>query len=177
MEFFYNVIVLNLVPFALLICIVTFVHEWGHFIVARYFGVRVEVFSIGFGKKIFQWKWRDTNFCISILPFGGYVKMFGINPNEDVAEHEKKHAFKHKGVWPRIAIVSAGPLINCIFAILLFAFIAFWGEPFPKAVIGDVAKKSHPYKLGFRSGDKIVSVDGQKITHWSGFQDYVKKRS
>ncbi len=177
MDFFYNYIFLNIIPFSILICLVTFVHEWGHFIVARKCGVKVEVFSIGFGKKLWVWRWGDTHYCLSLLPLGGYVKMFGVQPQEDVPENQKKYAFKHKTVLQRMAIILAGPLINLIFAVLLFAFIALWGEPYAQPVVGDVKVHSHPYKLGFRSGDEIISIDGKAISHWGEFESSLEDKA
>ena len=107
------------VPFVVLLGILIFVHEFGHFIVARFCGVRVEVFSLGFGKKIFQYKRGDTNYCVSIIPLGGYVKMFGDQPGAEVSEEDKKFSFTHKTVWQRISIVLAGPLMNFFFAIFI----------------------------------------------------------
>ena len=103
------------VPFVVLLGILIFIHELGHFMVARWCGVRVEVFSLGFGKKIFSHKKGDTTYCISIIPLGGYVKMFGEQPGESISEEDKKHSFTQKNVLQRIAIVLAGPLMNFFF--------------------------------------------------------------
>ncbi|HND85376.1 MAG TPA: site-2 protease family protein, partial [Pseudobdellovibrionaceae bacterium] len=105
------------VPFFVLLGILIFVHELGHFLVARWCGVRVETFSLGFGKKIFQYKKGDTVYALSIIPLGGYVKMFGDQIGEDISESEKKFAFTLKSLPQRVAIVSAGPLMNFVFAI------------------------------------------------------------
>ena len=102
----------KIVPFVTLLGILIFVHELGHFLVALWCGVKVEVFSLGFGKKIFSFKRGDTTYCLSIIPLGGYVKMFGEQPGEQIPESEKSLSFTHKSVWQRIAIVLAGPLMN-----------------------------------------------------------------
>ena len=94
-------------PFFLLLGLLIFVHELGHYLVAVYFGVRVETFSLGFGKKIFSYKRGDTTYCLSIIPLGGYVKMYGDDPTANIPEEQKKYSFLHKPVWPRIAIVLA----------------------------------------------------------------------
>src|SRR4051812_21899251 len=107
------------VPFIVLLGILIFVHELGHFLVARWCGVRVEIFSLGFGKKIFSYKKGDTTYCISIVPLGGYVKMFGEQPGENVSPALKKYSFTHKNVYKRIAVVLAGPLMNFIFAVFI----------------------------------------------------------
>jgi regulator of sigma E protease len=94
--------------FVLLLGLLIFVHELGHFAVAKWCGVRVEVFSLGFGKKLFSIKRGDTTYCISLIPLGGYVKMFGDEINAQLPDSEKQHSFTHKSVWKRIAIVLAG---------------------------------------------------------------------
>src|SRR5688572_19351866 len=127
-----------IVPLIILLGLLIFVHELGHFLVAKYYGVRVEVFSLGFGKKIFSHKRGDTEYCISLIPFGGYVKMFGDDPTAEVPAEEKKFAFNHKPVGQRIAVVLAGPLMNFFFAILLFMMITLIGEETIQPVIGDI---------------------------------------
>lgn len=161
---------LAVVPFVLLLGILIFVHEFGHFIVARWCGVKVEVFSLGFGKKIFQYKRGDTVYALSIIPLGGYVKMFGEQSAEGVTEENKAVSFTHKNVWQRIAIVLAGPLMNFFFAILIFFVIGLIGEEHHKPVIGDIAQESFAYKSGFRSGDTIQSINGTPVRSLEDFQ-------
>ena len=177
MAFFYENIILNIVPFVILVLVVVSIHEWGHFIVARLCGVRVDVFSIGFGKKLLSWKKGDTEYRIALLPLGGFVKMFGAHHKEEVPENLKSQAFIHKSVYQRIAIVAAGPLINLILAIFIFAFVAMWGEPFAKPTVGDVEKNSPAYTAGFRSGDEVLAVGDQKISHWRGFEEKLSQSS
>ena len=97
-----------IVPFIVLLGLLIFVHEMGHFLVAKFFGVRVEVFSLGFGKKILKYKHGDTTYALSLIPLGGYVKMFGDDPNAPIAEEDKKYSFTHKPVFQRIGVVIAG---------------------------------------------------------------------
>jgi regulator of sigma E protease len=156
----------SIVPFVILLGILVFVHEFGHFIVARLNGVRVEVFSLGFGKKIFQYKRGDTNYCISIVPLGGYVKMFGDQPGADVSEADKGHSFTHKNVWRRISIVLAGPLMNFFFAVLVFFIVAIIGEDFRTTNVGDISPETKAYQYGLRSGDKVVAVDDSPVLTW-----------
>jgi len=150
-------------PFITLLGVLIFVHELGHFLVARWCGVRVEVFSLGFGKKIFQYKPGDTNYCISIVPLGGYVKMFGDQPGVDVSEEERKYSFTHKTVWQRIAIVLAGPLMNFFFAILIYSIIAIIGENLKSTKLADITPGSPVEKAGLRSGDLIVAVNNTPV--------------
>ncbi|MBT4760099.1 MAG: RIP metalloprotease RseP [Bdellovibrionaceae bacterium] len=165
------------IPFFLLLGVLIFVHEFGHFSVAKFFKVRVEVFSIGFGKKIFQYKKGDTNYCLSLIPLGGYVKMFGDDPSKDIPEEEKKYSFLHQPVWPRIAIVAAGPLINFFFAILIFFVMGLIGGPTLPAQVGDVDLNSAAYSTGFRSGDTVISVNGQKVYFWTGFSKIIEENA
>lgn len=158
------------VPFFVLLGILIFVHELGHFLVARWCGVRVETFSLGFGKKIFQYKKGDTVYALSIIPLGGYVKMFGDQIGEDISESEKKFAFTLKPLPQRVAIVSAGPLMNFIFAIAVFAMIGLIGTDVPQAVIGEVTPSSPAELAGMRSHDRILSADGVSVSSQDAFQ-------
>lgn len=165
---------MNFAPFFILLGLLIFVHEMGHFLVAKFFGVRVETFSLGFGKKIFSFKRGDTTYCLSLIPLGGYVKMYGDDPSADVPESEKKHAFLHKPVMQRIWIVLAGPLMNLFFAILLFTTIGGVGTEMTGPFLGDVADGSKAYDAGFRSGDKVVQVAGEPTPTWSHLQRKVE---
>jgi regulator of sigma E protease len=163
----------SIVPFVLLLGVLIFVHEMGHFLVALWCGVRVEVFSLGFGKKIFQFKRGHTTYCLSIIPLGGYVKMFGDEPGVEVAPELRSQAFTHKKLWQRFAIVAAGPLMNLIISFLIFTLISVLGEEQRLPVLGDVLPGTKAYSLGFRSGDKIVSVDAQPVLTWDQMQNFM----
>ncbi|MGE3680621.1 MAG: RIP metalloprotease RseP [Bdellovibrionales bacterium] len=171
---FFEYLFASVGPFFILLGLLIFVHELGHFLVAKFFGVRVETFSLGFGKKLLRYKKGDTTYCISAIPLGGYVKMFGDDPTADVPEPEKKYAFLHKPVGPRIAIVLAGPLMNLFFAILIFTLIGGVGEDLPGPTVGDVAVDSAAYEDGFRSGDKILAINGEKMPSWVHIKDVVE---
>jgi regulator of sigma E protease len=161
-------------PFFILLGILIFVHELGHFLVAKFFGVRVEVFSLGFGRKILTYKKGDTAYCLSLIPLGGYVKMYGDDPSAEIPSDQKRFAFLHKPVLQRFAIVLAGPLMNLFFAIFVFALIVTVGEDLPGPYLGDIATDSKAYTAGFRSGDKILSIDGRETPIWSLVQKYVE---
>ncbi len=168
--------------FILVLSILVFVHEWGHYIVARMCGVKVEVFSIGFGKELFGRTAKDgTRWKFSLIPLGGYVKLFGdVDPASaghekgvegeggDVrpfTEHEKSQAFFAQPVWKRAAIVIAGPAINYIFAaLLLTGLFAFNGQPVTPPVAAAIIVDSAADKQGFQSHDKVMSIDGKTIT-------------
>lgn len=161
----------NIVPFVLLLGILVFVHEFGHFIVARMCGVKVEVFSLGFGKKILQYKRGDTNYCISLIPFGGYVKMYGEQGGDVVPEDQRHVSFTHKSVWKRIAIVLAGPLMNLLFAILVFGGISYFGEETRAPKIADVQAGSAAEQVGLKAHDNIISVGGTPVRSYEEFQN------
>ena len=162
-----------IVPFVVLLGILIFIHELGHFMVARWCGVRVEVFSLGFGKKIFSHKKGDTTYCISIIPLGGYVKMFGEQPGESISEEDKKHSFTQKNVLQRIAIVLAGPLMNFFFAVLIFSALALVGEEMHKPMLGDIETKTPAYSMGFRSGDVLTGVNGEALKTYEEFNKFI----
>ena len=147
----------------ILLGVLIFVHELGHFLVARFCGVRVEVFSLGFGKKIWKVVRGDTTYCVSIIPLGGYVKMYGDQPNDDVPDSLKAVSFTHKTVWQRISIVLAGPLMNCFFAILIFAVVGIMGVDQRSPQFGDIEQNSPAWSAGLRSGDRILSINSVNV--------------
>jgi regulator of sigma E protease len=172
-------------PFILVLAVLVFIHEWGHYIIARICGVKIEKFSIGFGPEI--WGRNDkhgTRWKICAIPLGGYVQMFGDSdpssaaPAEGVTEgeqvrsftdEEKKVAFFTQPLYKRAAIVFAGPAINYIFAIVvLSALFMFQGQPYMPPVAAKVVEPSAAFDAGIRPDDKIVSVNGEPI---SRFQD------
>jgi regulator of sigma E protease len=150
---------------------VVFIHELGHFWVARRAGVRVEVFSVGFGPELFGWTDRfGTRWKFSAIPLGGYVKMFGQaervleadGRERDMSAEERSVAFHHKRLWQRAAIVFAGPAANYLLTIVAFALLfAIIGQPLLPAVVGEVTKDSAAEAAGIQTGDRIVSINGQ----------------
>ncbi|NJL25095.1 MAG: RIP metalloprotease RseP [Calothrix sp. SM1_5_4] len=162
----FNQLFENIAPFFILLGVLIFVHELGHFLVAKFFGVRVEVFSLGFGKKVLSFTRGETTYCISLIPLGGYVKMYGDDPTADVPPEERGRAFLHKPVLQRIAIVLAGPLMNLFFAVFVFTLIGGIGEELPGPYAGDIQPGTKAYDAGFRSGDKILAINGVNTPTW-----------
>jgi len=156
---------------AIALGILVFIHELGHYFAARMVGMRVEVFSIGFGRPLFKWKWQDVEWQLAWLPFGGYVKIAGMEmgkKNSDPSEVE--NGFFSKSPWKRILVAIAGPLANFILAFLLF--IALWGmggreKPFSEFThyIGWVDPQSELYSLGIKPGDILTKYDGMAYTN------------
>ena len=147
------------------------IHELGHYWVARWCGVKVLRFSVGMGKVIFSRKIGpdQTEWVVSALPLGGYVKMLDVRENPDVVltPEERKREFTNQSVWRRMAIVAAGPAANFLLAILLFAALFMHGLPEPVARLRAPDQGSAAYSAGVRSGDLVTSVNGEPIQIWS----------
>jgi regulator of sigma E protease len=158
-------------PFLCVLTVLVFVHELGHYLVARWNGVKVEVFSIGFGPELFGWTDRaGTRWKFSALPFGGYVKMFGELDEGGAAaltEEERSRSFAYKRVGQRMAIVVAGPLANFLFAIVVTAVLfATLGQQLTSTVVGEVTPGSAAAEAGIRPGDKILALNGRPVTRF-----------
>lgn len=167
----------------LLLTILVFVHEMGHYLVARLCGVRVEVFSIGFGPELFgRYDKHGTRWKFSAIPLGGYVKMFGQGANllegeagKAMSPEDRAVAFDHKSVWRRMAIVVAGPAANYVFAILVFALIfVTYGKDVAVPVIGQVTANSAAERAGLQPGDKIVALNGSAIESFDQIAEFVR---
>src|SRR5574337_23301 len=145
------------------------VHEWGHFIAAKLFGVRVDIFSLGFGPRLWGRRRGATDYRISALPVGGYVKMAGDNPSEERSGAPEE--FLSKPRWQRAVIVAAGPTMNILMAVVLVALLYTIGMPEPaylerRAEIGGVGRDTPAEKAGIRPGDRIVEINGVKNPTW-----------
>lgn len=165
-----------LIAFVILLGVLIFVHELGHFIAARLFGVRVEVFSIGFGPKLIAWRRKHTEYRISAVPLGGYVKMFGEDPTAEVAPELASYSFLHQRPWKRALVVAAGPFSNLLLPILLLIGIYLIGYPDLASVIGRVKPGYQAYKAGLLAGDRIVAVDGEKVDTWDEMSARIKNK-
>ncbi|HIP43157.1 MAG TPA: RIP metalloprotease RseP [Aquifex aeolicus] len=162
---------MTILAFLILIGILIWVHEFGHFLMAKLFRVRVEVFSIGFGPAIVRKQWGETLYQIAVIPLGGYVKLFG--EEERISD---PRAFSSRKPWQKILIALGGPLFNFIFTLLVFTLIYTIGIETPKyfkenVVIGYVEKNSLAEKIGLRPGDKIIRIDGYKIKQWDDLRE------
>lgn len=143
-----------------------FVHEIGHFLAAKYAGVKVLKFSLGFGPKIFGRKWGETEYLISIFPLGGYVKLLGESETEEITQEDETRSFSAKSVWKRIIIVFAGPLFNFLLAIVIFGAVYMYGVPVMTAKIGGVQPDSPAFLSGITKGDIITKINHQSIKRW-----------
>lgn len=152
------------------------VHELGHFLAARWMGVGVEKFSIGFGPEVYSKKSGDTLYRLAAAPFGGYVKMVGDEegePEPGTPPADPAKAFNKKPVWRRLLIVSAGPVFNLVFAALIFTVVYMAGINVPDTVIKSVMSDSAAQAAGLKADDRIVSIDGAKIDNWSQLADTI----
>ncbi len=157
---------ITVLAFIFVLGLLVFVHELGHFAVAKWSGIRVETFSLGFPPKMIGFRKGDTEYCISWIPLGGYVKMSGEKPDDEDIEG-KPWEFMSKPVWKRALVIFAGPAMNYILAIaILFGIYYFQGEPVAvedKAAIGEVVADHPAGKAGLMSGDVVVAIDDEPI--------------
>ena len=154
-----------------LVGILIFVHEFGHFIVAKTFGVGVKVFSVGFGRRLFGFEHNGTDYRVCLLPIGGYVLMEGADPfadDDQVREElESPTSLLRAPIWQRLLIVSAGPVFNLVLPVVVLTALFMAGQPSPASVIGTVEYDSPAFAVGLEPGDSIVKVNGQPVELWS----------
>jgi regulator of sigma E protease len=156
----------DLLYFAILCSVLIFVHELGHFVWAKIFGVKVLTFSIGFGPKIVRIRGRETEYCLGILPLGGFVKMLEENRQEPVLPEDRARTFESQALWKRVIIILAGPAMNVLFPVLLY-FAVFAGDTrFLPPSIGQVLP-SHPAEGKLMPGDRVLEVDGERISTYA----------
>ena len=152
--------------FIVVLGILIFVHEVGHFLVARRLGVGVTKFSFGFGPKLAGITRGETEYLISAIPLGGYVKLVGESESDEVPPEEQDRAFYRKPVWVRMAVVAAGPAANLGFAFLVFWLLFLGGVPSLTPKIGEVLPDTPAAHAGLQAGDLVVRVGGKEITTW-----------
>lgn len=157
----------SLIPTAIVLGILILVHEFGHFLACRISGVRVEKFSIGFGPKLVSFKGKETEYVISLFPFGGYVKPSGESVSEVEAGQLRPYDYLAAPVWKRIFIVVAGVLMNYLLSFVLFVAIYMIGRPVPLAQIGDFVKDYPAEASGLQKGDRVVAIDGAPVKLWA----------
>ncbi len=162
---------------AVLLGILVFVHELGHFLLAKMIGVKVLKFSLGFGPKIIGRKFGDTEYLLSAIPLGGYVKMLGEEPGEELSESERTRAYNYQSVWKRFAIIFSGPLFNLVFAAFIFALIFMSGVPTPRPDIGDVEENSPAAASGLLTGDRVEQISGKPVESWNDISGILSKSS
>lgn len=158
---------LTIVSAVILLGVLIFVHELGHFLVAKRCGVGVTVFSLGFGPVLFSFTRGETNYRLSAIPLGGYVRMTGEDPGEELAPELLERSFTHKPAGQRLAIVAAGPLFNVLFAVIAFYLvIVLAGLPQMSTMVGEVIEGQPAALAGLQKDDVIVAIDGQPVGLW-----------
>jgi regulator of sigma E protease len=168
MDYFYS--------FIIVLGILIFFHELGHFLAARIFGVGVEKFSLGFGPRIIGKTYGITDYRISAIPLGGYVKMIGEEPGAEIDPKDIPISFTHKHVLKRICIVAAGPLFNFLLAVFIFfGFFQIYGIHTLKPIVGNIQKDSPALRGGLQKGDHILAINHQKITTWENMADTISR--
>jgi regulator of sigma E protease len=167
----------TLVATVIVLGVLVFAHEFGHFLLAKLLGVRVEIFSLGFPPKLVAKKWGETEYRISVVPLGGYVKLLGENPNDEVPPELESQSFIHHPLWHRALIVLAGPIFNLLFAVLaLFIIFSLTGIPYLTTEVGGVKAGSPGEAAGLRRGDVILAVDGHPIKRWDELSARIQQK-
>ena len=159
----------------ILLGILIFAHEFGHFLVAKYSGVGVLKFSLGFGPKLIGKKVGETEYRISLIPLGGYVKLLGESENEELPQGDERRSFFKQPVWKRATIVAAGPIFNFLLAIVIFAIVYMAGVPALTTHISAVQDGSPAFEAGIREGDSIAAIDGKEIARWEKLAEIISK--
>lgn len=166
---------MTLLSAIILLGIIIFVHELGHFLFAKLMGVRVLKFSLGFGPRLLGKKIGDTEYLISSIPLGGYVKMLGETPGDELTEEEKPLAYNNQKVWKRFVIVFSGPFFNIVCAGVIFFFIFLYGFPVLVPEVGSVMPDTPAEKAGLMKGDRIAGIDGSALTQWDEMTEIIHR--
>ena len=170
----------TLLAFVFVLGVLVFVHELGHFLAARRIGVRVLTFSLGFGPKLLKFHRGDTEYCISAIPLGGYVKMAGENPDD--ARTGAPDEFLSKTKWQRFQVLVMGPVMNLALALIVMAFVLYQGASVPMfedqpVIVGTVAPGSPGEQAGIKPGDRIISIGNEDVETWKEFPVVVGMRA
>jgi regulator of sigma E protease len=160
----------------LLLGVLVFVHELGHFLVAKACGVRVLVFSLGFGPRLFGFRRGDTDYRVSAIPLGGYVRMFGDDVGEEIPEEERHRSFLHKPTLQKSAIAFAGPAANFLLPVALFFALFVGQETTSGTLVGTVVPGEPAAEAGLLPGDRLVEVEGRAVTTFREVQKIVEAR-
>ena len=164
----------NIFAFIIVLGVLIFFHEFGHFLIARLFGVGVEKFSLGFGPRLIGKRLGITDYRISAIPLGGYVKMVGEEPDSEISPEDISISFTHKHVFKRMLIVAAGPVFNVILAVIIFFGVFFFSGTFVlKPSVGSVRQGSPASAAGLEKGDLITVINGSTISSWDAMAEII----
>ncbi len=165
---------MNLLYFVLLVSSLIFVHELGHFLFAKAFGVKVITFSLGFGPKILRLRGRETEYCVGLLPLGGYVKMLEASKSDIVLPEDRRRTFESLPLHKRVMVVLAGPVMNLLFPVLLYFSVFVSEGPFLPPMVG-VVLPGHPAQGKLREGDRIMAVNGRDVGTFDELKRLISK--
>lgn len=167
----------SITSFIIVLAGLIFVHEFGHFITAKFFGIRVLKFALGFGPRLIGRQIGETEYLLCALPLGGYVKMLGEQPEEEVSREQRRRSFSAKPVWQRFLVVLAGPLSNLVSALVIFSLISLISgipHPLPTTEIGQITPGSPAQEAGLLVGDRIQAINDTPISSWQEISERVK---
>lgn len=164
---------ISIVSVIILLGVLIFAHEFGHFLMAKRAGVGVLKFSLGFGPRILAKKVGETEYLLSLIPLGGYVKLLGESPDDELPEDEARRSFLKQSVWKRISIVAAGPIFNLLLALLIFTGVNMVGLPVLAPEVGFVQPDSAAMEAGLRVGDTIVALNDRAVHKWDEISEIV----
>ncbi|MFC1833374.1 RIP metalloprotease RseP [Thermodesulfobacteriota bacterium] len=161
----------------ILLGVLIFFHELGHFVIAKLLGVKVLKFSLGFGPAIISRKWGQTEYMLSWVPLGGYVKLLEENPDseDEVEPGDEDKCFQRKPLLARMAIIAAGPIANYVLAIILLSIGYMAGFPVPTSKLGKVLDNSPAMEAGLKAGDRVVAVEGKEVWRWDDMRSIIEK--
>ncbi len=159
----------------LVLSFLIFFHELGHFLAARFFGVHVEVFSIGFGKKVFSKIVGKTEYRLAMIPLGGFVQMKGQDDSDPTKTSSDKDSYNTKKPWQRIIILLAGPLANFLLAFFLYLAIANIGVTKLLPIIGNVGDNTPAQQIGLMKNDRVIEINGASVNTWDDLSKFIKK--
>lgn len=168
--------VLSIVSAVIVIGILIFIHELGHFTFAKLFNVKVLIFSLGFGPAILKKRKGETEYRLSALPLGGYVKMIGENfldEEEPLSNEDKVRSYASQANWKKLIILIAGPLFNLVFSMFLLWIVFIHGVPYLKTTIGEVMQNSPAYLAGIQKGDTIIQINNKKVSSWDEMKNII----
>ena len=166
----------TIISFVVSLGILIFIHEFGHFVAAKLFGIRVERFSLGFGPRLFGKEVGDTDYRISAFPLGGYVKMLGESADDEIPEELRPVSFSHQPLRRRVTVVAAGPGSNLLLAVFLYGLIfALFGLTKTTTDIGSVTPDSPAAAAGLQAGDKVLAINGIEVQEWSDLSQLIQE--
>lgn len=160
----------------LLLGVLVIVHETGHFLVGKLCGIPVEIYSIGFGPTLLGFRRGETQYRLSAIPLGGYVKFYGSMPSEEVPEALRGREYFRASVSKRFATIAAGPIANLLLAIVVFAGMVMYGIEQPPALVGEIVPESPAERAGLKFGDRITTIDGKEVRSWKDVQRLIGDR-